>query len=89
MSSKFILCGSTGFVGSIIANLAVQNNLHPILAGLPRLPARLSASDRYIGLFTLHLYVDVHAHCLQSAVPSLYRPIQSQHVRFYPEHDVL
>jgi len=32
-SSSFLLYGSTGFVGSAIARLAVQQGLHPIVAG--------------------------------------------------------
>jgi short subunit dehydrogenase-like uncharacterized protein len=48
MPSDFLLYGSTGFVGNAIGCLAVQNNLHPILAG--RNAAKVRAQATELGL---------------------------------------
>ncbi len=48
MPPDFLLYGSTGFVGDAIARLALQNNLHPILAG--RNAAKVSAQATELGL---------------------------------------
>ena len=45
MPSDFLLYGSTGFVGDAIARLAVQNNLHPILAGRNAAKVRTQADE--------------------------------------------
>jgi short subunit dehydrogenase-like uncharacterized protein len=48
MSTSFLLYGSTGFVGRVIAKLAVQSGLHPILAG--RNTVKLEALATELGL---------------------------------------
>ncbi len=48
MSKEFLLYGSTGFVGDVIARLAVQSNLHPILAG--RNATKVKAQATELGL---------------------------------------
>jgi short subunit dehydrogenase-like uncharacterized protein len=48
MSSDFLLYGSTGFVGSVIARLAVQRGLRPILAG--RDAAKVKAQAAELGM---------------------------------------
>ncbi len=48
MSTSFLLYGSTGFVGQVIAKLAVQSGLHPILAG--RNAVKLEAQATELGL---------------------------------------
>ena len=48
MSSSFLLYGSTGFVGRVIAKLAVQSGLTPILAG--RNAIKLQAQATELGL---------------------------------------
>jgi short subunit dehydrogenase-like uncharacterized protein len=48
MPSKFLLYGSTGFVGEVIARLAVQRGLQPILAG--RNAAKVEALASELGL---------------------------------------
>lgn len=55
MPSKFLLYGSTGFVGEVIARLAVQGGLQPILAGrnatkVEALAAELGVECRIFGL---------------------------------------
>jgi len=48
MPSGFLLYGSTGFVGSAIAHLAVQNGLQPIIAG--RDAAKIGAQATELGV---------------------------------------
>jgi short subunit dehydrogenase-like uncharacterized protein len=48
MSTSFLLYGSTGFVGRVIAKLAVQSGLTPILAG--RNAVKLEAQATELGL---------------------------------------
>ncbi len=55
MSSGFLLYGATGFVGDAIARMAVQDGLHPILAGrnadkVGALAAELGLEHRVFGL---------------------------------------
>ena len=45
MSSKFLLYGSTGFVGGEIARLAVQSGLRPILAGRDAVKLETQATE--------------------------------------------
>lgn len=48
MSNSFLLYGSTGFVGCVIAKLAVKSGLRPILAG--RNAIKLEAQAKELGL---------------------------------------
>jgi len=48
MSSGFLLYGSTGFTGDLIAREAIQRGLRPVLAG--RNPAKVEAQARELGL---------------------------------------
>jgi len=48
MNSKFLLYGSYGFVGKVIAELAIKRGLHPILSG--RDEVKLSAQAQRLGL---------------------------------------
>ena len=48
MDSRFLLYGSYGFVGQVIAKLAIQKGLHPILSG--RNEIKLSAQAQMLGL---------------------------------------
>ena len=48
MNSKFLLYGSYGFVGQVIAKLAIQKGLYPILSG--RDEAKLNAQAKMLGL---------------------------------------
>jgi short subunit dehydrogenase-like uncharacterized protein len=45
MSSSFLLYGSTGFLGGVIARLAVQSGLQPILAGRNAVKLETQASE--------------------------------------------
>ena len=48
LTAPFLLYGSYGYTGSLVADLALQQGLHPILAG--RNPARLKAQAERLGL---------------------------------------
>ena len=48
MNSKFLLYGSYGFVGKVIAELAIKRGLHPILSGRDEI--KLSAQAQRLGL---------------------------------------
>lgn len=48
MSSNFLLYGSTGFVGNVIARLAVEQSLKPIVAG--RTANKVQAQATELGL---------------------------------------
>jgi len=55
MSSAFLLYGATGFVGDVVARVATQSGLRPIVAGrdaskLERLAAELRVERRVFGL---------------------------------------
>ena len=45
MPSDFLLYGSTGFVGDVIARLSKQNNLRPLLAGRNAAKVRVQADE--------------------------------------------
>ena len=47
MDSRFLLYGSYGFVGQVIAKLAIQKGLRPILSGRDEVKLKRSVADAW------------------------------------------
>ncbi len=68
MSSSFLLYGATGFVGRVIARLAVENGLRPIVAG--RSADRVQALAAELGL-DHHVFALDDSRALDAALESV------------------